>query len=468
MLPLTCSIAILTLGVIVQAPALENSGVQVGAMTYARQDHTATLLADGRVLIVGWTSNTAEIFDPATGSFATTGATVANHRQGLTATRLNNGKVLIAGGVNAQRVAELYDPATGLFTLTDSLRVVHAYHTATLLPDGRVLIAAGQDNAGPQTHAVAEIYDPAAETFVLTDSLNGHRSSHTATLLPDGNVLITGGIQTTTPGSGMTLLSCEVYDLSSGSFAMAPPMRSARVGHSATLLGTGSVLIGGGAWSSNRSEIYNPVLRTWTQTDTMTVIRRNNHTATLLTDGRVLLAGGFVNDVTPTVEVYDPVTNAFTTRDTMTTRRTDHASTRLMDGDVLITGGYNGSTALTSAQLFDGSVPTGVRSDDGSGGTRTHPVSATLDQNYPNPFNPNSYIGFQIPAPRTAAGPELSIVRLAVFDLLGREVAVLVNEKKDPGTYQVRFDGSSLASGVYIYRLEAGTFVQSKTLMLLK
>jgi hypothetical protein len=88
------------------------------------------------------------------------------------------------------------------------------------------------------------------------------------------------------------------------------------------------------------------------------------------------------------------------------------------------------------------------------------PTQASLDQNYPNPFNPTTVVSFQLPV--------ASNVWLAVYDLLGREVAVLVNERKAPGSYKVKFDGSSLASGVYFYRLQAGDFVQSRKLLSLR
>jgi hypothetical protein len=88
------------------------------------------------------------------------------------------------------------------------------------------------------------------------------------------------------------------------------------------------------------------------------------------------------------------------------------------------------------------------------------PLEFSLLQNYPNPFNPNSDIRYQI--------AEFRMVRLAVYDLLGREVAVLVNEKKAPGTYQVRFDATGLPSGVYFYRMQAGSYTETKRMLLVR
>jgi len=92
--------------------------------------------------------------------------------------------------------------------------------------------------------------------------------------------------------------------------------------------------------------------------------------------------------------------------------------------------------------------------------TQDLPLQIVLHENYPNPFNPGTTINFEL--------PRSSVVRLSVFDMLGREVSVLVNERKDAGLHEVRFDGSGLASGVYLYRLQAGTYIQTRKLLLLR
>jgi hypothetical protein len=107
----------------------------------------------------------------------------------------------------------------------------------------------------------------------------------------------------------------------------------------------------------------------------------------------------------------------------------------------------------------------------GSPSASTVPKDYYLEQNYPNPFNPKTGVRFQVPGVREEGirdqGSGVS-VKLVVYDMLGREVALLVNEQKIPGSYEVTFDGSGLASGVYIYRLTAGSFVQTRTMVLLK
>ena len=284
-----------------------------GSMAQARRDHTATLLNNGKILVVE--NRTAELYDPNTGMFSSAGNTVYNHFRGSTATELLNGKVLVVGDKCAQTNAEIYDPATGTFIATGNLNTTHSYHTATLLSDGKVLIAAGQgQSAGsrPRTHAVAEVYDPSTGTFTTTNSLNVDRSGHTATLLSDGTVLIAGGTRTTTPGHGITLKPAEIYDPSTGTFTLISDMNNSRICHTATLLRHGTVLLVGQC-KNTRGEIYNSTSQTFTETTCAMNNPRGSHTATLLDDGRVLIAGGYIAIgpvTTNTAEVYSALPTA--------------------------------------------------------------------------------------------------------------------------------------------------------------
>ena len=174
-----------------------------GQMTMPRQGHTATLLLDGRVLITGglpiaaspWIpTNTAELYDPTTGSFTATG-TMATARRWHTATRLPDGRVLIAGGENSQArssvgSAEIYDPATGMFTATGDMSIDRATHAAALLNTGKVLVTGGAIDG----NASAELYDPASSVFMVTGNLAYPRTGHTAVLLANGKVLIAAGL----------------------------------------------------------------------------------------------------------------------------------------------------------------------------------------------------------------------------------------------------------------------------------
>lgn len=320
-------------------------------MSVPRRDHAAVLLPNAKVLVAGYLTNTAEIYDPNTGQFSPAGRMQYLHGQGLTATLLKNGMVLIAGGTDAPSGVEIYDPASGRFTATVSTASPHAYHTATLLADGTVLIAGGL-NAG-QSSAAVEIYNPATGKFTSSSPLGTPREGHTATLLQDGRVLIAGGVQASSSSSN-ALNTAEVFDPASGTFAATTqPMLAERYAHYAVLLGNGQVLVGGG-FPSVSAELFDPVAGTFTLTGLMT-IARGAATATLLPSGQVLVAGGFTGKgptVTSTAELYDPATGLFTATGSMNSRREEHTATALFDGRVLVTGGYGGSGDLSSAELY--------------------------------------------------------------------------------------------------------------------
>jgi hypothetical protein len=212
---------------------------------------------------------------------------------GHTATLLPDGKVLVAGGVDNIRAvasAELYDPATGTWAATGSMTTSRVGHTATLLPDGKVLVAGGDGLAS------AELYDPASGTWAATGSMTTSRSDHTATLLAGGRVLVAGGYS----DFGSRLLgSAELYDPATGDWTAAGSMTSPRILHTATLLPDGQVLVAGGAIGVSptgdtilaSAELYDPASGTWTATAGMATVREFS-TATLLPGGTVLMAGG--------------------------------------------------------------------------------------------------------------------------------------------------------------------------------
>jgi sugar (pentulose or hexulose) kinase len=205
-----------------------------------------------------------------------------------TLTPLNSGKILVAGGFDtnfsALSNAELYDPKTGTFTTTGSLATARATHTATLLNNGKVLVTGGggQDSAGNfQVPASAELYDPAAGTFASSGNANATRLQHTATLLNNGQVLLAGGID----NSNNTLASVELYDPGAGTFAVTGSLNSGRWDFTATLLTNGTVLVIGGFDSNSNAlsaaELYNPTTGIFASTGSLNVAR-NTQAATRL------------------------------------------------------------------------------------------------------------------------------------------------------------------------------------------
>jgi hypothetical protein len=339
-----------------------------------RYGHTATLLPSGKVLVAGGYTGSnhlasAVLYDPATKTFAATGA-LMSARTNHTATLLANGKVLVVGGFSSAGgwlgSAELYDPGTGSFALTGSLATKRNYHTATLLPAGNVLVAGGSASS---TIASAELYNPGLGSFALTGSLATARASHTATvLLPAGKVLLAGGCSSSGSCSTTPLASAELFDPGLGTFsATGGALTTARTGHSATLLPSGKVLLGGGQDGTSSylaaAELFAPAAAsgagTFDGAGVSLATRRASHTATLLTSGAVAFVGGS-NDISAALnstEIYTPSTGTFTaTSGTLGTARTRATVTLLPDGRVLVAGGCTGSptcAALNTALLYD-------------------------------------------------------------------------------------------------------------------
>jgi hypothetical protein len=244
-----------------------------------------------------------------------------------------------------------------LLTTLPSMHEVRAGHTATVLPNGMVLIVGGfrkgADGRSQIYSRTAELYEPATKTFVKTGNMHVCRAGHTATFLPNGSVLIAGGFNET--GSTAT---AEVYNPLTKSFSLAGSMSLPRGGATATLLRTGSVLIAGGedAQVTASAEVFNPTANLFSPTGPMTVPRQA-HTATLLPDGKVLiLGGGTGRTVLASAEVYDPTTGVFTSSGTMTVPRYKHAAILLNDGHTLILGGSDERDwrgAYNSAEIYD-------------------------------------------------------------------------------------------------------------------
>jgi len=342
--------------------------IPTGSLSTARSGHTATLLANGKVLVAGgsggfdedsghYSTASAELFDPATGTWSPTGS-LRTAREAHTATLLPNGKVLVEGGMENNIFfplgsAELYDPATGTWSLTGNLGQARQIHTATLLPNGKVLFAGGY--LGGQPLDSVELYDPAADTWSATGSLTPGRYYHTATLLPNVKVLVAGG-EGGSYGGSMT--SAELYDPATGTWMPAGSLHTARYRHTATLLADGRVLVAGGhsgltPWDGGpltSAEVYDPATGNWSVTGGLGTAR-DYHTATLLPNGKVLVVGGSTSNtvVLASAELYDPTTGAWTSAGSLAQPGDSNSATLLSNGQVLFVG--------AGAELYDSGIP---------------------------------------------------------------------------------------------------------------
>ncbi len=364
-----------------------NNWQTLASLNSARLTHTATLLPSGQVLVAGGQDSngnalaSAELYYYAAGSWAAAGS-LQTGRASHTATLLPNGKLLAAGGLIAGSYlasAELYDPTAGggagAWSATGSLQTSRAYHTATLLGNGKVLVHGGANSIG--ILASAELFDPASGNgkFTTISTLGTTRSQHTATLLANGQVLMAGG-----GGAGGFLASAELYDQATGLWSATGSFQTGRQYHTATLLPNGQVLLAGGTNGSylSSAELYYPPTGTWTPTVSLKTSRAH-HTATLLPNGKVLVAGGYGSGYLSSAELYDPATGLWSDTGSLITGRCYHTATLLPNGQVLVAGGYGNSGYAASAELYN--PATGQWSATGILGTPCYWHTATLLSN---------------------------------------------------------------------------------------
>ena len=365
--------------------------VRTGDLNTPRLGHTATLLRDGSVLVVGGVRvryhdangialppdpHTVERYDPDTGSWRYA-APLRWGRSGHTATLLDDGRVLVAGSESLLPgigMPEVYDPVADRWTDTTLLQDRHerAGTTGSLLPDGMVMLAGGVDMS--DISAPTEIYDPRTDRWSFGPALVTNRFGQTATPLPDGRILFAGGYEDSFYSSPRPVPSAELFDAAVGRFVVAGAPLFAHWGHTATVLPDSNVVFAGGVdlvpragatrWSSralHATEVFDVREGRWVRGHDMNH-PRHGHTTTLLDDGALLVVGGRAalaesaqvhasTELTP-IPYAQPIEI-----ESLHQARYGHTATRLQDGSVLVVGG-NGANhkPLRSAERF-GALP---------------------------------------------------------------------------------------------------------------
>jgi N-acetylneuraminic acid mutarotase len=344
-----------------------------GSLNTARYDHTATLLPSGEVLVTGglgvngnYTSlASAELYDPKKGRWTVTGS-MSVGRTGFTATLLANGQVLVVGGSDYQircyATAELYNPTTGQWTLTGSMSQPRCLQSATLLSNGDVLVSGGvnslYDYSRP-TVSGAEIYNPNTGTWTPTGSLNTSRADTATSLLQNGKVLTAGGYNNTGNNNPNTYLtSAEIYDPSTGQWSFTGSI-SGSVGLPATpvLLTNGDVLV------ANDAQFYDPNTGIWLATGPLPTLTGPPTKAATISNGNVLGTGCGCKSTkyyhcsgpTNVAYLYSFAGNSWSQTGSMNYARSSHTMTLLPSGEILVTGGFEGGayrTVLSTAEFY--------------------------------------------------------------------------------------------------------------------
>ncbi|HEY9232082.1 MAG TPA: kelch repeat-containing protein [Blastocatellia bacterium] len=331
----------------------------------------AVVLPSGRVLVVGGHSQTtgsfiasAELYDPVTDSWMQTASLPSPHR--YIATLLKTGEVLVVGDDTSSLITPtgyLYNEATAAWTATGTPSIARYSGTATLLNSGRVLLVGGYNGgccSGPKaTYKSAEIYNRKKNSWLLTASMRERRLGHTATLLASGKVLVAGG---TIRDPIIPHNSAEIYDPDTGTWSPTGPMTTPRFFHKATLLPSGKVLVTGGFKDAlgvalASAEVYDPATGTWTAIAPMT-FARGRHTAVLMSSGKLLVAGGLADNsdnasALDSAELYDSSSGTWTSAGTMAGKRAQHIAVLLGSDRMLVAGG-TGETGneVKSAEVY--------------------------------------------------------------------------------------------------------------------
>ncbi|MGQ9797729.1 MAG: T9SS type A sorting domain-containing protein [Ignavibacterium sp.] len=440
---------------------------EIDSMNIARVGHAMVVLPNGDVLVSGNDADSiqssAEIYEFSTGKWRyTTPMNVPRTLHNLVL--LNTGKVLAIGGL-MERSCELFDPQTETWTMTDSIPTFrYGGETVTELADGRIMVAGGHyfDTTSLNYFNLnkVDIYNPITESWSQASSMHLERNNHRATLLSDGRVLVTGGVS-----DSLSTCPSEIYNPITNSWELTGNLQEKRSAHAAILLKNGNVFVSGG--SSNTCEIFDTTINQWVFVDNMLMPRTYHKIYYLNKADKLLIVGsGMLNSSQESWEIYDPnllkpdYVEAFPIK-----LELRFNNIQLNNENIFVAGGWE--YLFTPMPVFYPSkrcwifdITTDVNEK------KLLLTNYKLSQNYPNPFNSQTKISWQTPVDGHQT--------LKVYDILGREVATLVDEYRQAGVYEVEFstgtfgDAADLPSGVYIYKLQSAGYSAVKKMILSK
>lgn len=461
--------------------AQSNSGwVAIDSLLEARVGHTIVVLPNDNILVSGGEGGyvnsrkaSSEIYDLTTGKWRYT-APMNIKRFLHNLVLLKTGKILAIGGYE-ERSCELFDPVTETWTMTDSIPTMRFDgQTVTELKDGRILVGGGfRDSANVSTGkhiklTACEIYDPITEKWIRAASINIARYNHTATLLEDGKVMVAGGF-----GNSLELRSSEIYNPIDNTWIVCDSLNEPRSQASSILLPNGNVFISGGGslgvniipWKKS-GEVFDVIGKKWSYVKSMFDARLDHQIYYMAKTNHLLIIGGAIGQKSKedTWETYDPIDykplqyGIFPMKKIFSRRNI----VKLKDDRIIIAGGIEYDFSIwdgmpyawtsKSSQLFD--ILTSVEEP------KLKPDSYVLFQNYPNPFNPTTEIKYSL--------PKSAYTKLDVYDALGRFVKSLVNSYQNTGNYHIQFIAKELPCGIYFYRLLSGTYSETKKMLFIK
>ncbi len=368
----------------------------------------------------------------------------------------------ILGGLSSTSVVEAYDTNTGLWTNKAPLPITLGASSGCAI-NNKIYVFGGAVN-GPYGTIVDSVYEytPSPDSGSGTWSVKSHLPKPLSSAVAEtvnGKIYVIGG---TTAGFNLAYNSVYEYDPVSDTWdTTKTPMPTARFNHSSAVV-DGKIYVFGGATNNtllaiDSVEVYDPLSDTWDTAKKPMLIAKCFHTS-CASNGKIYIftgASGF-SIVYDTVEEYDPVSDTWTPKTSIPTASWGPGSCAVGEYIYVIGGADVNNLRLSTVEAYNPAldpitaVEVDVRLLD----------KFTLEQNYPNPFNPTTTIKYSV--------PKLSFITLKIYDVLGSEVALLVNEEKRVGTYELKWDAANLSSGVYFYRLQAGSFVETKSMLLVK